>query len=255
LTVVDANIELPAAYVLIEVGEVDDLRDTARKLADQGAEEGTILFAMSQRKPKGIGGKAWNAYPDNLHASIILEPEIPADQYHQMLYVAMVSLGNAVAAHVAPMTSLGYGWPNDLRIAGNKIGSVWLDVGTRESGPWLCITCSVNVRHGPEDFSVPAMSILEAEGSSALTAADLLQTWAKQFITEINAWAERGFSHTLAAWRVRAEFASQEATTELQGRTIKGQYKSITDQGQMVVQGADGVTSILSVKEYMGWNG
>jgi len=248
------KIELPAAYVLVEAGEVDDLRQYAAGVAAAGAEEGTIVYAHSQRQPKGIGGKPWMAYPDNLHASIILEPEFAADRYHEMVYVALVSLGNAVAAHVSPMTALSYGWPNDLRIAGNKIGSIWLDAGTNASGPWLSLTCSVNVRHGPMDFDMAAMSILEAEGSSDLSAVGLLETWAKQFITQINDWAERGFSHTLSAWRVRAEFIGEQVHIERQGKVIEGQYMSVTEAGEMELQGHDGLSSLISVEDYMAWN-
>lgn len=232
--------ELPAAFELVSVGVVEDLRQTAITLANSGAEEGTVIVADNQTRAKGCTGKSWYGYKDNLHASIILQPDFDKDLDHEMLFVGVTSLGNAIAAHVSPMTALAYSWPNDINIAGNKIGSVWMDSGESQSGRWLAITCSVNVRNGPEDFSVPALSILEAEGTTDLTANTLLESWTRQFVRLINLWSEQGFDKIFTLWQVRQESIGKIFELQHNGVLQEGESVDLTPQGEIILLIADG---------------
>ena len=92
-----------------------------------------------------------------------------------MALVATVAMGNALATHLTPMIALGYKWPNDLLIAGHKVGAVWLDSGESNDSPWLCITASVNIHSSPEDFAIPAISVSEAEGGTELRSKPCLK--------------------------------------------------------------------------------
>ena len=95
------------------------------------------------------------------------------------------------------MTALSYGWPNDVMIARHKIASFWMDQGSFSTDsvetPWLVLTHAVNIASAPEDMLLSAMSIHEAEGDKSLTAELLMETWARQFIAQINDWSEKSF--------------------------------------------------------------
>lgn len=232
--------ELPAAFELAFVGAVEDLRRAVIALANQGAKEGTVIVADNQTDAKGCADKTWYGYGGNLHASIILQPDFDKDLDHEMLFVGVTSLGNAIAAHVSPMTALGYKWPNDINIAGNKIGSVWLDSGESQSGRWLAVSCSVNVRSGPEDLSLPALSILEAEGSTDLTANTLLESWSRQFVSLINLWSEHGFERIFSLWQIRHESIGKKFKLQHNGVSQEGKSVDLTPRGELVLLIADG---------------
>ena len=236
--------ELPVAFELLKLGEVDDLRQRAAELAIQGAAEGTIILATNQSSAKGCGQKPWQGFEGNLHCTILLQPEFPVQQYHEMLYVAVVSLGNSIATHVSPMTSLSYRWPNDISIANHKIASVWIDHGEGKDGPWLNCTGSVNIRHSPDELMLTSMSIHEAEGGTELCVNLLLETWARQFITQINEWADRGFDYILAQWKMRADIAGCGVELLLDGQHIKGQCTGVTQSGCLEVVSDSGNCSV-----------
>lgn len=231
----DSRPQLPAAFELICVGEVESLRESVSDLARDGAVEGTVVMAENQTNALGCLDKAWHGYTENLHAAIVLQPEFNPVQDQEMLYVAMTSLGNAIAEHVSPMTALGYSWPNDVNIAGNKVGSVWLDHGQSEAGRWLTVTCSVNVRHSPDDFSIPAMSILEAEGTTDLTANILLESWTRQFVRLINLWSDQGFGKIFGLWQVRSESNGKKITLPSDDGLVAAESVGITEQGDIIV--------------------
>lgn len=250
---VDHLPQLPAAYELISVGEVENLREVVAELAGKGAAEGTIILAENQTRAIGCAGKPWQGYKGNLHASIILQPDFDPGLDYEMLFVGITSLGNAIAAHVSPLTALAYSWPNDINIAGNKVGSMWLDRGNFESARWLAITCSVNIQKGPAGFTLPAISILEAEGSTDLTANTLLESWARQFVRMINLWSDKGFDPIFSLWQIRTEVCGRQVKLQINDSWIEGVAEAVTSSGDIVVNLSDGGQSTISSRAYMNW--
>ena len=251
------TLTLPAAYRLEELGQVPCLRASAAGLANAGAEEGTIIVATEMTAANGYQNKSWQGFDGNLHASLILEPDCDDARYHEMLILGVTSLGSSLATHVAPMTSLTYRWPNDLYIAGQKVASVWLDKGRASKSDWLTVTVSANLLHAPGDdtgdFTLPTMSVREAEGNSDITVEVLLETWARQFIAEINNWHERGFAHILAYWKARSERKELEEVVLLGGSLVSGSQQHIYEDGACSVVQENGGSVDLSLPQYLHW--
>ena len=99
--------ELPAAYHLIVLDKVKCLRESASSLAAKDYDEGTIVWAKNQTDGKARLGKQWISEYGDLQCAIVLRPDLELQKYYQMLIVAIVSLGNAIASHVSAMTALG----------------------------------------------------------------------------------------------------------------------------------------------------
>ena len=252
----DGQPELPAAYNLARYEEVDDLRREAQRLCEQGADEGTLLWAGNQLNPRGRNGKPWYPGTGNLHCSIILRPEFDPEQYPQVLLVAAVSMGKALAAHLSPMVSLAFGWPDDIRIAGHKVAGIWVDCNPHDAQPWLCVTTSVNIRSAPEDFSIPAISVVEAEGQTDLVDSILLESFARQFISQINLWSEPdGFGKITRMWLMRAENVGKTAALHLQDETITGTFEGLSSEGGLLLKPGDGPQTEVELSRLVSYAG
>lgn len=249
--------ELPAAYEIRRQGVVASLRQTAITAANQGAEEGTIIVAENQTQATGCGDKTWRGLNGNFHAALVLQPDIPSTRYHELLIVAAVSLCHSIAEHIAPMTALSYGWPNDVLIARHKIASFWMDQGQytdlSESRPWITLTHSVNIAAAPEDMQLSSMSIHEAEGDTGLDVELLLESWARQFIAQINDWSDKGFEHTMKLWRSRINVDGALVNLQLGEELVSGSVSGINMQGDLEVAVGDDRIRRVSVREYMKW--
>ena len=252
----DREPELPSAYQFSHIDKVECLRQHTIGLAANGAEEGTIILVDALTNAKGSRGKVWSGVAGNLHAAVILQPDFPKSRYHEILFVATVSLGNAIAAEVAPMTALSFGWPNDIYIAGYKVASIWLDYGMEENAPWLVVTCSTNIRHDACDSAISSISIFESEGVCTLTPVDLMEGWARQFITLINEWSEKGFKHILNLWRIRAEFQKTwpEVFDEkeiLQDKNTVDYQQSIDKHGDLLLVDGDSKVATINLHSWL----
>ena len=246
--------ELPAAYNLVMLEEVTNLRRYAAELGAGGAEEGTILCAGHQSSARGRLNREWYSSDGDLHCSIILRPDFAAEFYPQLMLVATVGMGNALATHLSPMIALAYRWPNDITIASHKVAGIWIDCDVQGNDPWLTVTASVNIRNSPDDFSIPAMSISEAEGGTELTSQQLLETFARQFITQINFWSERGMPALVKLWKIRAEGVGEDLSIEFPDEKVSGIVSGFCDDGDIVLTTSKGTSRTVTLAEFAETN-
>ena len=243
--------QLPAAYDYLFFKQLESLRDKAAELANQGADEGCLLWSMDQSSARARLNKSWICNVGDLHCSIILKPDFDANEFYQMLIVAIVSLGNAIASYLSPMTALGYQWPNDICIAKHKIASVWLDKGESNGTSWLTITLSVNVLNAPEALEINAISIREAQGTTELNNKLLLEAFSREFIKQINNWSDRGYAYIYDQWRIRLQNLDQTVVLQQGNEFITGTLKYIDEFGNIEVSNNNQLRKI-SIQSYMG---
>ena len=70
--------------------------DEAKRQADAGAPEGTLIIADEQSAGRGRMGRDFSSPPGNLYMSLILRPGRPAEELARLSFVAAVALGEAI---------------------------------------------------------------------------------------------------------------------------------------------------------------
>lgn len=244
--------QLPALYELVSVDCVHSAVTEARRLALDGADEGTIVLARDQSAALGRSGQAWFSAADNLHCALILRPDYSTSTALELSYVAAISLGAALAHLVAPMVGLHYRWPNDVLVNSAKAATIVLEAPkSRAATPeWLLLGLSVNVKSCPEDTAFPATSLLEVEGEIEFDRIDVLEGFSRHFLSWINRWAEDGLPPVLETWRARAVGVGDEAAIDIDGETLRGKLSGIDDQGSAILEREDGSTRIVTMAEF-----
>ncbi|HEX2188449.1 MAG TPA: biotin--[acetyl-CoA-carboxylase] ligase, partial [Longimicrobiaceae bacterium] len=111
---------IPGLHLFRRVGSSNDV---ARALADAGAPAGTAVLAEEQVAGRGRGGKLWSSPPGlGIWLSVVLRPRALAAPGLLPLRV-----GLAAAAALDPFARPGrveVKWPNDLQVAGRKLGGI-----------------------------------------------------------------------------------------------------------------------------------
>ena len=98
------------------VAEVTSTNDEAKRLAAEGAAEGTVVIAERQTAGRGRRGRVWQSVPGNLFLSIVLRPRIAPAAAPPL--APAIGLAVALAIEdVAPLAS-ELKWPNDVRVGG-----------------------------------------------------------------------------------------------------------------------------------------
>ena len=92
----------------------------AKQLAEDGAEEGTLVIAEKQTAGKGRRGRQWESEPGaGVYMSIILRPGINPINVPGITLVTALALAVSIkeTCNAEPLIK----WPNDIVLGGKKI--------------------------------------------------------------------------------------------------------------------------------------
>ncbi len=245
--------QLPPVYQLQHLGEVDNIVAEAVRQARAGAKEGTLLWTDTETNAKTQRGNAWQSYPGNLSCALILEPDYNNPIAQQLIHVATVAAGTAMAEVLSPMTGMSLGWPGKLYV--NNLLTGIVSFTPAESGqdpwPWVVIGLRINVTQHPANPEPELYNSIHASGETEdVNAEELMAFFARHFLRLINRWSEEGFEPVRKAWMQRAEGLNTSQRVSLGNTTIEGVAQGLSENGEWVLTDANGKHRSLSIKDY-----
>lgn len=169
--------------------------DLCVQLARGGEPEGFAVLADRQSAGRGSRGRTWESLPGALCLSALLRPMDPPALAGHWALLSALALHESLAPH-APEGALSLKWPNDVLIAGRKLGGILLDAATGAAGfDWLIIGFGANLLTAPE-------------GAGALGIAVDPGQVAQRVLAELDAWRRvrhvEGWGAIRTAWLARA---------------------------------------------------
>ena len=229
--------------------ETDSTNLWIKRLAKEGAPEGTLAVAEFQSAGRGRLGRSWEV-PEgtSVMMSILLRPEFEP-QYAPTLTLVM---GMAVAKAVK---NLGFDvsikWPNDVVVSHKKICGILTEMGVRDGKidyAVIGVGINVNIREFPEEMADKATSLyLEAgqEFDRSRIPGQVMEAFEEYY---------EKFAATCDLSGLKDEYESILANYNQPVRVLakepyEGIARGITDGGELLVEKADGTMAIVSAGE------
>jgi BirA family transcriptional regulator, biotin operon repressor / biotin---[acetyl-CoA-carboxylase] ligase len=236
---------LPASYRQVFCDTVGSTSDEAKRLAREGAPEGTLVWALEQTAGRGRRGRVWSSPRGNLYLSLILRPACPLDRAAQLGFVAALAVGDAVHEVVPGLAGLACKWPNDVLVDGRKIAGILLESETGQGGnlAFLIVGVGINLVSGPPGAEFPATSIA-GEGYPPPTPQAALAAFARHFETWAQRWRQDGFAPVRDAWRARVLARGEQIRVRLETETLQGRFVDIDHQGTLLLETIGGLQRI-----------
>lgn len=189
--------------------EVDSTNRLAAELARAGAADGLVVGADHQTAGRGRRGRTWESRPGSaLLVSVVLRPA-PA------LVTLAAGLAAAGACESVAGVATALKWPNDVLLAGAKVGGI-LAEGV---GDAAVVGLGVNLGWSP-----PGAACLGA----AIDRMALLQAY-------LAGLDDPG--DVLARYRSRCSTLGRPVRVQLPGATVEGTADAVDEQGRLVVDG------------------
>ena len=143
------TLQLPVGFNLVELDEVDSTNRYAKKLANSGAMEGTIVLAHQQSAGQGRQGRQWISKRGNLFVSLILRPNCSPLRALQFSFISALAIRDMILPYLYDPNSAKLKWPNDVLISGRKVSGILLESSTPAKGnvDWLVIGIGINLAH------------------------------------------------------------------------------------------------------------
>ena len=230
----------------------DSTNDQLRKLARQGAPEGTILLAGHQTGGHGRRGRSFHSPADvGIYMSILLRPNCaPTDLMH-------LTCATAVAMCDAVEKSAGFRpgikWTNDLVFGKRKLGGILTELGFTPGGGLdyaiigVGINCSQQRSDFPEDIRFIAGSLSSVTGSAvdrSRVAAAMMEAFHKM---SGNLLSQK--ESMLAQYRADCITLGQEISL-VRGEEIRhGKALDVDDSGALIVAFPEGTVEAVNSGE------
>jgi BirA family biotin operon repressor/biotin-[acetyl-CoA-carboxylase] ligase len=223
----------------------------AFRLAEGGADEGTVVTADEQNKGKGRLGRTWSSPPGaNLYCSVILRPQIKPFEAPQLTFLSAVAVARAVeqAAGLKPEIK----WPNDVLIGGKKVAGLLNEMSAETDGinfVILGIGANLNMTADqfPGDLRHPATSLYIETGAKVVRAR-----FTALLLSELDrlyaGFLDHGFAQVRREWQERCNADGRKVVVSNPGcDDIRGQFAGIDSDGALLVQSPNGgIERILS---------
>ena len=229
--------------------EIDSTNLWIKRLAKEGAPEGTLALAEFQSAGRGRLGRSWEV-PEgtSVMMSILLRPKFEP-QYAPTLTLVM---GMAVAKAVK---SLGFDvsikWPNDVVVSHKKICGILTEMGVRDGKidyAVIGVGINVNIKEFTEEMVDKATSLYLESGKEfdrSQIPGLVMEAFEKYY---------EKFAATCDLSGLKEEYESILANYNQPVRVLakepyEGVARGITDGGELLVEKTDGTIVAVSAGE------
>ena len=226
--------------------ETDSTNTQAKRLAEEGAESGTLVVADMQTAGKGRRGRSWQQSSGTMISmTFILKPEFPPDEASMLTLVAAHSVAKAIEEETGLTASIK--WPNDIIINGKKIVGILTEMSLSVEQDCIHyvvvgIGINVNLTEIPEEIRETATS-LSLETGRSIGRSKLIARVMEYFEKDYEQFLETGdLSGILDSYN--AHLISMDR--EVRILDPKGEYTGISRGmnrvGELLVEREDGST-------------
>jgi BirA family biotin operon repressor/biotin-[acetyl-CoA-carboxylase] ligase len=217
-TIMGANVEIIKTTV--------STQEEARKRAEQGAAEGTLIVAEEQTGGKGrLGRKFFSPYGKGVWMSLILRPQQPVKFTSQLTLLTGVAVCRAIRRTTA--LEAGIKWPNDILINNRKICGILLESVIEDEVVRYCIagigiSVNLDVEDYPDDLRDIASSI-KIESGTSMDRTILIAAVMDEFESLYKLYQQEGFQAIASLWEALSVMIQQKVVVS----THQGQREGI----------------------------
>ncbi|MHB8770592.1 MAG: biotin--[acetyl-CoA-carboxylase] ligase [Syntrophales bacterium] len=222
---------------------IDSTNLHARRIADEGAPEGSIVVADAQHAGKGRRGRTWFSPPGRgIYLSIVLRPRIPPAEAPRLVLTAAVAAAEALLAQAA--LPLSVKWPNDILIGGKKAAGILMEMrlaGERISHVVIGLGVNVNTpaEEMPPEIRPIATSLCVATGRTFSRVA-LLRSLLEQLEQWYGLLQMGHFERIRKRWLELARIVGRRVTIAGVDCTYAGEVVDIDPTGFLILKSPDG---------------
>ncbi|MBY4895220.1 biotin--[acetyl-CoA-carboxylase] ligase [Jannaschia sp. EhC01] len=210
------------------------------------------VLALQQTAAKGRRGRAWAMPEGNFAASLTFCPTGGVPQIALRSFAAATALRAALVAVGCPEDALSLKWPNDVLLNGGKLAGILLEsLGDGRGGvSHLIIGIGVNLAHAPSSAQVEPHAVTPVALGLDVTPEAFLDALAPAFATREHSLATYGFGPTRTEWLSHAARLGEVITARLPNEEIIGTFRTIDDEGNLILDTAKGRRAIAAADIY-----
>ena len=223
--------------------ETGSTNEVAFRLAEEGAQEGTVVLADSQTKGKGRLGREWLSPPAvNLYCSLVLRPPFPPYAAPQLTFLSAVAVARAIEENTSLSPRIK--WPNDLLVNERKVAGLLNEMSAEtDHVNFVILGIGVNLNMAedqiPTGLRHPATSLF-IESGSPVNRTRFARSLLKSLDSLYDTYLKAGDGPIREEWLVRSRMAGEQVRVTQQDRELVGRVTGIDGYGALLVRDDSG---------------
>jgi BirA family biotin operon repressor/biotin-[acetyl-CoA-carboxylase] ligase len=215
----------------------------AKRLAEKGHPEGTLVVAEEQTAGKGRKGRDWiSPKQTGIYATLILRPTLPIEDTPLLTLMTAVATCEAIIAATGITPTIK--WPNDILVNGKKVAGILTEVSSEvDRVEFALIGFGLNVntskRELPKRALFPATS-LSAETGNHHPRALLLACWLDRMEREYRQLQAGERTPLLEHWKSLTDIMGRRVVIDRVHDTVQGTVFDIDSDGALRVKAPNG---------------
>ncbi|MFY3742021.1 MAG: BirA family biotin operon repressor/biotin-[acetyl-CoA-carboxylase] ligase [Candidatus Nitrosomirales archaeon] len=226
---------------------IDSTQDLAIRLAENNAQEGTVVVAEKQKKGRARVGRRWAAPEGGIWISTILRPKIPTAESTILPLAVSLAVGNAIRKECKLDAKLK--WPNDIIINGKKVSGILAEMSCEADRInyvviGIGVNANVNVKKleasikGTEGY-YGATSLMKELGKE-VDRVKLMRRILDELEETYLELEEEGSDIIIRKWKEHSATLGTNVTVALNEMCFVGKAIDIDYDGALLVKLADG---------------
>lgn len=219
---------------------VASTNQTAWKLLEQGATEGTAVIALTQTAGRGQWGRQWSSPPGGLYLSATLNPDLPVEHSAQLTLCTAWGIAKALREIPGQLSGINHQipvqvkWLNDLVLKGRKLGGILTETRVRQERITRAVVgVGVNWTNLVPETGINLKSYLENLENPLIESLEMLTAITLNgLLTGYYYWQQQGIDALLPAYLELLAGRDRPLTLDGQSAKIMG----VTATGELRVQ-------------------
>jgi hypothetical protein len=232
----------------IYLEKIDSTNTYAKKIADSGAPEGTVVLAEEQRGGRGRLDRSFlSPFAQGLWFSLILRPSFSPMEVSKLTLMAAVAVTKAL--HRCGLTECGIKWPNDILVHDKKVVGILTELhASAEKINYVVMGIGINVSLTKKMLPRELKRIVTSFAMENVEAlrADILKTVLEELEHYYISVSENGFAPIIEEWKVLSCMMNREVEVSAIDRIFKGKAVGLDEDGNLLVETNKGTERVLA---------
>ncbi|MBI4846827.1 MAG: biotin--[acetyl-CoA-carboxylase] ligase [Candidatus Omnitrophica bacterium] len=220
---------------IIAYASTTSTNDVGYLLAEQSAEEGTLIISEEQTKGKGRLGREWISPPKvGLYMSLILRPDLMPVEAGKITLMSSVCITKTIRSYLGLQAQIK--WPNDVYIDNEKVCGILTQMSAEQDLiNFIVLGVGINVNNQQDKLPAHATS-LSLKLKKKIDRIELLKKLLYELEKGYFDLGKKQFSHMIDEWRNFSLTLGHRIKIKWRENVIEGQAMDMDENGALILR-------------------
>ncbi|WP_018249535.1 biotin--[acetyl-CoA-carboxylase] ligase [Orenia marismortui] len=237
---------------IIYYKEIESTNDAAKKLAQSGLKEGTIVVSEEQKKGKGRLGKEFCSPLGGIWISCILRPDIKPTLATRATYIASLAIVKTI--NKLSDVDAKIKWPNDILVGDKKVSGILTEMGAElDRVDYLVVGMGINLNFPLDSFDKSLhnkVTTIYHETSKKISRVKFVQVLLEEI--EVIYQKLNDFEDILEEWKEYSYTIGKQVQVESSKEKVSGTAIDIASDGALIVKVGNEIRKFYSGEVSLG---